>query len=72
LNKTVPSLLVAVPLWFWAAILRVTIDSGWQAEKSTTYGKEVPEGMAGKLKEVYTIGAHLIVFAKTDNGFNGA
>jgi len=72
LIKTVPSLLIVVPLVIWAAILRVTIDSGWQAEKSTTYGKEVPEVVAGKLKEVYTTGAHLIVFANTDNGFNGA
>jgi len=63
LIKTVPSLLIVVPLVIWAAILRVTDDSGWQVEKSTTHGKEVPKVVAGKLKEVYTTGAHLIVFA---------
>lgn len=49
--NTLLSVLIVVPLVIWAAILRVTIDSGWQAEKSTTYGKEVPEVVAGKLKE---------------------
>jgi len=50
----------------------VTIDSGWQAKKSTTYGKEVPEVVAGKLKDFKTSSVHLLVFANKDNGFNGA